>query len=198
VTLRERKRQAAREHVAEAATPLFVRDGYRATTTRKVAAAAGVAEGTVFNLFGSKAGLLLVALQRAVPDTPRVDVWADQASGMSRPEEVIDLFCRTDAEVADRALPLVRVFVEAASVDAEVAAAWRDQEEHRLESQRWLLHALAAGEWLRTDRDEDDLARDLWVVAAPETYLKCRDAGMAPADVQRWKAGLLRVLLLRP
>jgi AcrR family transcriptional regulator len=92
MTLRERKQQAARDHVADAAAPLFVRDGYLATTTRKVAQAAGVAEGTIFNLFGSKAGLLLAALQRSVPDLDVGAGWAGQARTLSDPVAVVE-FC---------------------------------------------------------------------------------------------------------
>lgn len=198
MSLRERKRQAAQGHVADAAAALFVRDGYLATTTRKVAEAAQVAEGTIFNLFESKAGLLLAALQRAVPDPPTVADWIDEARDLSGPGEVIDLFTHVDTRVASGALPLARVFLEAAGADHVVAEAWRTQENHRLEDQKWLLKVLAERGWLRTDRRFDDLARDLWIVAAPETHLKCRDAGMSEQDFHRWESGVLGALLLEP
>lgn len=198
MSLRDRKQQAAREHVADAAGPLFVRDGYVATTTRKVAKEAGVAEGTIFNLFGTKAGLLLASLQLLVPDLEVGATWAAQAREACDPVEVIDVFCRTGSRVSEQALPLVRVFTEAAAVDDVVAAAWRDQEQFRLKAQTWLLDVLDEGGWLRRDRDVADLARDLWVVAAPETHLKCLDAGMDEQDFQRWLRGVLRTLLIDP
>jgi AcrR family transcriptional regulator len=198
MSLRDRKQQAARDHVADAAGPLFVRDGYVATTTRKVANEAGVAEGTIFNLFGSKANLLLAALQRLVPDMKVGAAWAERARDASDPVEVIDLFCETGSRVSGRALPLVRTFTEAAAVDDVVAKAWRDQENFRLEAQTWLLDVLNDGGWLRRDRDINDLARDLWIVAAPETHVKCLDAGMQEHDFQQWLHGILCTLLIDP
>jgi AcrR family transcriptional regulator len=197
-SLRERKQQAARDHVADAAAPLFVEQGYRATSTRQVARAAGVAEGTVFNLFGSKAELLLAALRRSVPDLRTGEAWASRARGLSDPSEVVELFVDTGAQVAELALPLVRVFLEAAAVDAVVAAAWREQEAFRLEGQRWLIDVLAEKGWLRSDRDVDDLARDLWVLAAPEVHIKWTDAGLGGEGFDRWRAGALSVLLIDP
>lgn len=91
-TLRERKQQAAREHVADAAAPLFVDQGYVGTTTRQVARAAGVAEGTVFNLFGSKSGLLLAALHRSVPDRQTGEAWRAEARALPGPREVVEHF----------------------------------------------------------------------------------------------------------
>ncbi|GLI28194.1 TetR family transcriptional regulator [Agromyces rhizosphaerae] len=198
MSLRERKQQAAREHVADAASPLFLRDGYVATTTRAVAKAAGVAEGTVFNLFGSKAELLLASLQRSVPDLVDSAVWTEQARAMPDAAAVIEHFSVTGKQVSDAALPLVRVFLEAANVDESVAEAWRRQERFRLDGQKWVLEVLAERGWLRSDRGFDELALDLWLLAAPELHLKWLDAGMGEDEFQRWRRGLLATLLLDP
>lgn len=48
--------------IIEAATNLFASDGFHATSTRKIAAAAGVSEGTVFHYFSTKNALLLAIL----------------------------------------------------------------------------------------------------------------------------------------
>ena len=197
-SMRERKRAAARTHVAEAAAALFVTNGYTGTTTKVVAGAAGVAEGTVFNLFGSKSGLLLAALQTAVPDQPQVHEWMARGRGLEDARAIIDLFCRTGDEVAQAAIPLVRVFLEAAAVDRATAEAWRAQEARRLESQTWLLDVLAERGWLRRDRARDLLARDVWVLAAPEVLVKMLDAGVASEDFWRWLSGALGSMLLDP
>ena len=58
-----RKRLEQREaDILEAATTLFAADGFHATSTRKIAAAAGVSEGTVFHYFNTKNALLLAIL----------------------------------------------------------------------------------------------------------------------------------------
>lgn len=48
--------------ILDAATSLFASDGFHATSTRKIAAAAGVSEGTVFHYFSTKNALLLAIL----------------------------------------------------------------------------------------------------------------------------------------
>ncbi|GAB5413617.1 MAG: TetR/AcrR family transcriptional regulator [Congregibacter sp.] len=62
---RSRARLEERERVIlDAATELFASDGFHATSTRKIASAAGVSEGTVFHYFGSKNELMLGILDR--------------------------------------------------------------------------------------------------------------------------------------
>lgn len=48
-----------RARVIQAAAQLFAEKGYHRTTTRDIAAVADVAEGTIFNYFESKEGLLM-------------------------------------------------------------------------------------------------------------------------------------------
>jgi AcrR family transcriptional regulator len=55
---RKRDRQARERALIGAATKLFAAQGYDATTTREIAAAAGCAEGLIHRYFGGKAGLL--------------------------------------------------------------------------------------------------------------------------------------------
>ncbi len=60
---KSRSRLEQREaDIIQAATGLFASDGFHATSTRKIAAAAGVSEGTVFHYFSTKNALLLAIL----------------------------------------------------------------------------------------------------------------------------------------
>lgn len=62
---RSRERLEERERIIlDAATTLFATAGFHATSTRKIAGAAGVSEGTVFHYFGSKNDLMLAILDR--------------------------------------------------------------------------------------------------------------------------------------
>lgn len=56
---------ATREAVVAAAARCFARSGYQGTSTAQIAAEAAVSEGTLFNHFGSKQGLLVAAMERA-------------------------------------------------------------------------------------------------------------------------------------
>ena len=124
--LRQIQREAGRAHIADVAAELFIEGGYANTSVKAIAAAAEVAEATVFNLFDTKATLLREALTRRVMDV--VGDWSKRLAEMERrddPADVIDLFNRFDEQVGPRALGVVRVFLEAAAVDADVAKAWR-------------------------------------------------------------------------
>ncbi|MHC4992233.1 MAG: TetR/AcrR family transcriptional regulator [Planctomycetota bacterium] len=43
-----------RQRILDAATKLFCREGFQATTTRRIAASVGIASGTLFNYFATK------------------------------------------------------------------------------------------------------------------------------------------------
>ncbi len=63
--LRERKRRETRARIAGSAMPLFMRRGFDAVSVAEIAAAAGVAEKTVYNYFPVKAS------PRSKPRWPR-------------------------------------------------------------------------------------------------------------------------------
>jgi AcrR family transcriptional regulator len=66
-----RPRGAARKLLLDAARKLFARQDYRSTTTREIAASAGVTEHLLFRYFGSKAALFREAL--VLPFTSFID-----------------------------------------------------------------------------------------------------------------------------
>jgi AcrR family transcriptional regulator len=70
-TALRRSRGEPRRLLLDAARTLFARQDYRSTTTREIAAAAGVTEHLLFRNFGSKAALFRAAL--VLPFTAFVD-----------------------------------------------------------------------------------------------------------------------------
>lgn len=81
---RTRERLEKRERIIlDAAAELFASAGFHATSTRKIAAAAGVAEGTVFHYFGSKHELMVAILDRFYHHTlnPRAAEILDTVTG---------------------------------------------------------------------------------------------------------------------
>jgi AcrR family transcriptional regulator len=61
VSLRERKKAATRQSISDAATRLFEARGFEAVTLTEIAAAADVAQKTIWNYFGSKEELFFDA-----------------------------------------------------------------------------------------------------------------------------------------
>jgi len=74
-TLTRRERQAAdrAEEILEVAARLFAERGFHRTTTKDIAEAAGVAEGTLYNYFDSKDALLFGILGR-LSETPQEEL----------------------------------------------------------------------------------------------------------------------------
>jgi len=55
-----------RRHILQAATSLFVRDGWQNTTTRSIAQSAGIATGTLFNYFATKEAIAAALIAEAL------------------------------------------------------------------------------------------------------------------------------------
>jgi AcrR family transcriptional regulator len=108
--------------ILAAARRLFAERGYRATTVRAIAAAAGVTPAMIHHFYGSKHQVFLAAIR--MPLDP-AQVLADLLDGP--PAEFADRFVRTFvAAWADPATgPALRSMVRSAITDEEHAAALR-------------------------------------------------------------------------
>lgn len=83
-TRRERRIAARRAQILEAAATVFSEKGYQRATTREIADAADVSEGTLYNYFGSKRDLLLGLSQEFADETVQAitDVQAESVEEM--------------------------------------------------------------------------------------------------------------------
>jgi AcrR family transcriptional regulator len=77
-----------RAALIDATVPLLYEHGL-AISTRQIAAAAGVAEGTIFGVFKDKDSLIVAALARALDPQPTLDALAAIDSGLSLRERLI-------------------------------------------------------------------------------------------------------------
>jgi AcrR family transcriptional regulator len=198
MSLRAKQRERGREVVRDAAEELFLANGYSGTPVTEVAKHAGVAEKTVYNLFGTKAGLLLDLFSVRVAGG--VEDWLvsqhQQVGELVDANEIIDEFCRINQEVAERALPLLRVVIEASSVDSDVAERLTRQEEFRQRDQEYVLDVLDRNGQLRKDQSREELTQGLWLSASPELVIKALDAGWTLEQHTSWLRQVLRALLL--
>jgi AcrR family transcriptional regulator len=90
---RRRSSDEIRRLILGAARELFARQGYDGTTTKEIAAQAGVLESLIFTNFGSKARLFDDAIVAPFADlvSDYVDAW-ERRSGESTPAERIEAF----------------------------------------------------------------------------------------------------------
>lgn len=162
-----------------AATRLFARDGYAATSLARVAAEAGVAERTVYVRFGTKAELLKRVIDVAlVGDTAPVDVagreWTQRSLSAPTLAERIAVRAAGAAEMLDRAGPVLAVGFQAEGSEPVVAAAAQAGREATLENHRRFWAAAVADGLLPADADVEWLTETSGLLGSAQTYLLSR------------------------
>ncbi len=184
--------------IRDAAEELFLAGGYSGTPVTAVAKHAGVAEKTIYNLFDTKSGLLLdlFSVRVAGDGEGSLAIQHKKVEDLVDAEEIIDEFCRINQEIAETVLPLLRVVMEAAAVDSDVADRLAAQEEFRKRDQEYLIDALDRKGHLRENRSRNELSRAVWLTAAPELVIKAQDAGWTLEDHSSWLRQVLIALLL--
>ncbi|MBE2900698.1 TetR/AcrR family transcriptional regulator [Methanothermobacter thermautotrophicus] len=106
--------------ITDAARELFIKKGYRGTTTREIASRAGVSEVTVFRKFGSKKNLLKRIMDESIE---RISPALQVLEGDGEPRDVLE-------EVSQQ---LVRVMVREKIDLLFVMMVERELEEHGFE-----------------------------------------------------------------
>ncbi|MGW4094110.1 TetR/AcrR family transcriptional regulator [Nocardia sp. NPDC004718] len=149
-----------RERILRATSDIIRREGLTALTTKKVATEAGCAEGTIFNHFGDKGGLLAAVLASSLPEVQSLYESADAARQLGLTEALTSVILRL-IDFYRASYPLV------ASALAERALFERYAAAHRKNGtgprQAWtvvreLLHRYLEEGVLRQDVDVDMLA----------------------------------------
>jgi AcrR family transcriptional regulator len=102
-----------------AAVRLFSQQGYARTTTKEIAAEAGISEGTIYTYFGSKQDLLFAFIEATAVDTLKPLLGE---KGASR-EEVLRALLQDRLALAGRVGPLMKVVIGEALFDPELARA---------------------------------------------------------------------------
>lgn len=176
----------------QAATRLFVRDGYPASTLAAVAAAAGLAPRTVYLRFGTKAALLKRAVDVAlVGDTLPIDVagrdWARAAMTAPTLTERITALARGSRDLFDRTGPLLAVAAQAEPNEPEIAAAAQAGRAATRDLIRAFWRAAAEDGLLAADADVEWLGDTTAVLGAADTYLHItRVLPWDPDRYQQW------------
>ncbi|HEX5618931.1 MAG TPA: TetR family transcriptional regulator [Solirubrobacteraceae bacterium] len=177
------------DRICVAAEDLFVRNGYARTSIRAVAAAAGVAEATIYLAFPNKAALLDAVILRAVRDDPSESLAAVAAAP---PAEVLSRLAAANAALMARAAHLIALGESAALMHAELRPL-RDRAHRRQRAAfRMVAQRLDEARLLRGDARE--AAETMYAIASETTYLR---AGLPPDRYARWLAQTLSATLLR-
>jgi AcrR family transcriptional regulator len=196
VPLRQRQALETRRAIARAARSLFAERGYAATSIEVVAAEAGVAERTVYAIFGTKKAILGAICEE----------WLSEAGVM---ETVAEGLAETDLR---RRLALVahasrrqwesergvRAMLDgAAASDADVAKMVAGWKADRARSLHTVVKGLEAS--LRPGIDGERAGAIIRALTSAEIYSELvAGEGWTPAEYEKWLAGLLGDVLLPP
>ncbi|WP_051712987.1 TetR/AcrR family transcriptional regulator [Spirillospora albida] len=190
--LRAARTAETEEKILRAATDLFVRQGYAATTLTAVAAQAGVAPRTVYVRFGTKAALLKRAADVAMAgDTAPIDIrgrdWFVRARTAPTAEARIAALVTGGRHMLERSGDILAVALEAAATEPDLAAAAQAAREATHENIRLFWTDMARDSLIGPDADLDWLIDTTTVLVHAETYLLARKMiGWDPAAYEEW------------
>jgi len=193
-TYRQEQAAATRQRIASAARKLFGERGYGATTLAAIAAEAGVAEPTVYAVFGSKKGLLFALRQQmhAEVELPKLTAEAKAAPDARRKLEGWARLLRRQME---RSYDVIAAHREAARVDPAAAEEYRGVLDSRAGVMQELVRELGAD--LRSDLNLRTATDIVWAFSNEEIYRELvQERGWSPDRYETWMARTLKQQLL--
>lgn len=173
--LRSAQAGQTRRAIIDAATLLFVRDGYGATSIEAVAEEAGVSRATVFTACGSKAALLKTAYDVAlvgddvdVPLPLRPESLAIRAE--PDPRRYLERYAGLIVQLGGRVAAIYEAIRGAASADPDVRPVWdKIQGERRIGAAHVVADTASKGP-LRAGLDLESAADVVWVLVDPGLF----------------------------
>jgi AcrR family transcriptional regulator len=164
-----RPRASSRQLIEDAASELFIEQGYAATTVEAISQRAGTSRATFFNYFEAKSDLLWLEVDGAIARL-REDSRGDLRAALQREAEAMPV-------------PLALTQSEIIGSEAEIAASG-------------LIRVAALASALLSFVDDDRLAAGVYASAIAEAWLSWSRAGVARgALADRVEANLDRVRL---
>ncbi len=175
----------------EQALALFVARGFAATTTREIAAQAGVTERTLFNLVASKSDLLrevLLALVFTEDFGPLLDRRDFQpVLRCQTVEDFLTAFARWVSNLHQATAAVAEMTRTAAGVDAGAAEIWARGNGQQVIDLRHLSSELRRRGWLRPGLSTADAGSSFSVLCGHETYWRLVvDQGWSPRRYRGW------------
>jgi AcrR family transcriptional regulator len=125
LSLQKKATALKRQHVLEAAIAVFSEKGFRGATIRDIAVAAGVADGTIYNLFENKAALLRAILE-ARPGDNEPAYGSPTGAARNEPLPLRAMLAARWTALGDESLAMLRIVLAEALVDPEFRALYRD------------------------------------------------------------------------
>ncbi len=198
---RTQQAQQTRKRVIDAATRLFVHQGYAATTMRAIAAEASVSLPTVELLFGTKAQLLHVVIDVAIAgDDEPVPVlsraWAADAQSARDLADFLSAVALVLSEAQARSAGVMLAAYEAAVTDPDIQLLILDREAQRERTTGWIVDGVVKRAGLRSGLDRASAIDTVWLLMDPVVFSRLtRHRGWSPDRYASWFADSVARLL---
>jgi AcrR family transcriptional regulator len=201
---RQEGARATRRAILLAARKLFLQQGYAATTMPDIARAAGVALDTVYAAVGKKPALFRLLVETAISGEDEA-ITAEQRDYVQAiraepdAENKLRIYASAICGIQPRLAPLFRALQEAAPLDSDLKAFWREIADRRAANMRLFAEDLASTGALRKELSISAAADIIWSMNSPEYYLLLVESrGWPLPDFERWLADAWTRLLLAP
>ena len=181
-----------RRKITDAATELFIAQGYAATKLEDVAAQARVAVQTVYFHFTNKRTLLKEAVDvAAVGDDEPVPLlerpFVQEIRDEPDPRAALARWTATSTEIFVRVAPIMRVVRDAAAVDPAMAEQWAVNQSQRATAQRMLVELLAEKKALRDGLTLDRATDIVFSLISHELFLLLTvERGWSADEWEKW------------
>ena len=159
--------------MVEAASRLFLREGFSGTTIARIAEHARVSEETIYKTFGNKIALVRAIRDKALAgDGPvHAERRSDRMQASERdPRQIIRGWGILTMEVAPRVAPVLLLVREAAASDPELARLQEEMDASRLTRMAHNARTLLDGGHLRKGVTLAAATDVLWTYSSPELY----------------------------
>jgi AcrR family transcriptional regulator len=201
-TARTQQARQTRRRVIDAATRLFVAQGYASTTMRAIAAEAGVSIPTVELIFGTKAQLLHVVLDVAIAgDDEPIPVlsraWAQDAQSTDDVVEFLSAVAEVLQEAQVRSAGVMLAAYEAAASDPDIYVLVTDRELQRERTAGWIVDGVLGRASLRDGLDRAAAVDTVWMLMDPVVFSRfTRRRGWSADRYGAWFADSVAELLV--
>jgi TetR/AcrR family transcriptional regulator, regulator of autoinduction and epiphytic fitness len=201
-TSRTERASRTRKRVIDAATRLFVQQGYATTTMRGIAAEAEVSVPTVELLFGTKAQLLHVVIDVAIAgDDEPVPVlsraWAIEAESTPDLADFLAAVAQVIADAQLRSAGVMLTAYEASAADPDIQLLILDRESQRQGTASWIVDGVVARAALRPGLGRAAAIDTVWMLMDPVVFSRLtRQRGWSLERYAAWFADTLTQLLV--
>ncbi len=199
---RAEQARATKRRVVAAATALFLDRGYASTSMAAIAAAADVADQTVYAAFGTKRAILSAAIDQAVAGDDRPIVvndrdWMRVVLESTDARVRLEGYAKAVRRIHDGAAGMFEVLASSATIEPELAVMWAEAQRRRHVGVTGVIAPLADWGALRVGLDAEAAIDIVWSLNGHELYRNLVvHLHWAPERYETWLGATLVELLL--